>query len=430
MLQWSFMRTKIRNTFLSLKIRNYRLYFIGQAISMSGTWIQTIAQDWLVLQLTHSGTQLGIVSAFQFLPVLIIGPWGGVIADRFSKRKILYFTQSCYSILALILGTLVLTNNVQIYEIYILALILGFVNVVNSPTIQTFIPEMVGRENLQNAVSLNTTEVNLARALGPALAGFLIVFVGIGWCFIINGISYIAVMTAFYLMREKELHLTPIVQKKKGQLIEGLRYVRSNPILFNTILMMAIIGTLSYEFSVILPLIAKYTFHSNAGSYAALVTATGLGAVLGGLFAASRKKISPDMLIISAFGFGVSLTIASFMPTLSLMIVVMFFSGIFSINFISLGNITLQTESKPEMRGRVMALWAVAFLGSTPVGAPIIGWIGQNIGPRYGLALGGIAAIVAALIGKFSIARKNEIHIVSSEEKILENEIEKQISLK
>ena len=424
------MRTKIRNTFLSLKIRNYRLYFIGQAISMSGTWIQTIAQDWLVLQLTHSGTQLGIVSAFQFLPVLIIGPWGGVIADRFSKRKILYFTQSCYSILALILGTLVLTNNVQIYEIYILALILGFVNVVNSPTIQTFIPEMVGRENLQNAVSLNTTEVNLARALGPALAGFLIVFVGIGWCFIINGISYIAVMTAFYLMREKELHLTPIVQKKKGQLIEGLRYVRSNPILFNTILMMAIIGTLSYEFSVILPLIAKYTFHSNAGSYAALVTATGLGAVLGGLFAASRKKISPDMLIISAFGFGVSLTIASFMPTLSLMIVVMFFSGIFSINFISLGNITLQTESKPEMRGRVMALWAVAFLGSTPVGAPIIGWIGQNIGPRYGLALGGIAAIVAALIGKFSIARKNEIHIVSSEEKILENEIEKQISLK
>ncbi len=424
------MMNKIKRTFFSLKIRNYRLYFIGQAISMSGTWIQTIAQDWLVLQLTHSGTQLGIVSAFQFLPVLIIGPWGGVIADRFSKRKILYFTQSIYSILALILGSLVLTNSVQIYEIYILALVLGFVNVVNSPTIQTFIPEMVGRENLQNAVSLNTTEVNLARAAGPALAGFLILFVGIGWCFIINGISYIAVMTAFYMMREKELHLTPIVQKRKGQLIEGLRYVRSNPILFNTILMMAIIGTLSYEFSVILPLIAQYTFYSNAGSYAALVTATGLGAVLGGLFAASRKKISPDMLIISAFGFGVSLTIASFMPTLPLMIIVMFFSGIFSINFISLGNITLQTESKPEMRGRVMALWAVAFLGSTPIGAPIIGWIGQNIGPRYGLALGGMAAIVAAMIGKFSIVRKNEIHIVSSEEKILENEIEKQISLK
>jgi len=400
------MKNKIKNTFLSLKIRNYRLYFIGQAISLSGTWIQIIAQDWLVLQLTHSGTQLGMVSAFQFLPILVLGPWGGIIADRFSKRKVLYITQSIFGILALILGTLVLTHSVQIYMIYILAFILGLVNVVNSPTLQTFVPEMVGKDNLQNAVSLNTTEVNLARAVGPALAGILIVVVGIGWCFVINGISYIAVIIAFYMMRKKELHPTTLVLKKRGQLVEGFRYVRSNPILFNTLLVMAIIGTLSYEFSIILPLITQYTFHGNAGSYASLVTATGVGAVLGGLFSAGRKKVSPKMLVISAMGFGISLTVAAFMPNIFLMILIMFIAGIFSINFISLGNVILQTESKPEMRGRVMALWTVAFLGSTPIGAPIIGWIGEYIGPRYGLAVGGMAAIVAALIGKFSIGKK------------------------
>jgi len=424
------MKTKIKDIFSSLKIRNYRLYFIGQAISLSGTWIQTIAQDWLVLQITHSGTQLGIVSAFQFLPILILGPWGGVIADRFPKRKVLYITQSIFGLLALALGVLVLTHNVQIYFIYILALILGLVNVINNPTLQTFVPEMVGKENLQNAVSLNTTEVNLARAIGPALAGVLIVFVGIGWCFIINAISYIAVIIAFYMMREKELHPSPRSFKKSGQLMEGLRYVRSNPILFYTLLMMAIIGTLSYEFSIILPLIAQYTFSGNAGSYASLVAATGFGAILGGLFAAGRKRVSPKMLVISAMGFGISLTIASMMPSIFLMIAVMFIAGIFSINFISLGNIILQTESKPEMRGRVMALWAVAFLGSTPVGGPIIGWIGEHIGPRYGLAVGGVAAIIAALIGEFSIARKNKIHLVSDKEKMIEEQDEKQVNLK
>jgi MFS family permease len=424
------MKMKIKNTFLSLKIRNYRLYFIGQAISLSGTWIQTIAQDWLVLQITHSGTQLGIVSAFQFLPILILGPWGGVIADRFPKRKVLYITQTLYGILALILGTLVLTHSIQIYMIYILALCLGLVNVINNPTLQTFVPEMVGKENLQNAVSLNVTEVNLARAVGPALAGILIVAVGIGWCFMLNGISYIAVLIAFFMMREKELQHTMRVEKKSGQLMEGLRYVRSNSILLGTLVMMAIIGTLSYEFSIILPLIAQYTFHGNAGSYASLVAATGLGAVVGGLFVAGRKNASQKMLIASALGFGISLTIAAIMPSIFLMILVMFIAGIFSFNFISLGNIILQTESKPEMRGRVMALWSVAFLGSTPIGGPIIGWIGEHIGPRYGLAVGGIAAIVAAIIGELTIARRNKIHIISDEERILENETEKQMSLK
>ncbi len=424
------MKAKIKQTFSSLKIRNYRLYFIGQAISLSGTWMQTIAQDWLVLQLTHSGTQLGIVSAFQFLPILIFGPWGGIIADRFSKRKILYFTQTISGILALLLGALVITNNVQIWMIYIFASILGMVNVINSPTVQTFVPEMVGKEQLQNAVSLNSTEVNLARALGPAMAGVLIVAVGIAWCFIINGLSYIAVLVAFFMMREKELHKTDRVPKKKGQLMEGFRYVRANPILFNTLVMMAIIGTLSYEFSIILPLIAQNTFSGNAGSYASLVSATGLGSVVGGLFAAGRKKVFPKMFVFSALGFGISLTVAALMPSIFLMIIIMFFAGIFSINFISLGNVTLQTESKPEMRGRVMALWTMAFVGSTPIGGPIIGWIGEHIGPRYGLAVGGVAAIVASGIGMITILGKNKVHTISKQEDILEKQTEQAEAVK
>ena len=409
------MTNRIKDTFSSLKIRNYRLYFIGQAISLSGTWMQTIAQDWLVLQLTHSGTQLGIVSAFQFLPILLLGPWGGVIADRFPKRKILYVTQVVSAVLALTLGLLVFFGLVQIWMVYLLALGLGLVNVINSPTVQTFVPEMVGPDQLQNAVSLNSTEVNLARAIGPALAGVLIVAVGIAWCFIFNALSYIAVLIAFYLMREKELHPIKRVPRKSGQLMEGLRYVRSNPILFNTLVMMAIIGTLSYEFSIILPLVAQNTFGGNAGSYAALVTATGIGSVVGGLFAAGRKKMAPRMLVLSALGFGVSLTVAAFMPSLALMVGIMVIAGVFSINFISLGNITLQMESRPEMRGRVMALWTMAFLGSTPIGGPIIGWIGQHVGPRYGLAVGGVAAVVAAIIGMFTLSKKNLSRISSGE---------------
>ena len=418
------MKGRIKTTFASLKIRNYRLYFIGQAISLSGTWMQTIAQDWLVLQITHSGTQLGIVSAFQFLPILILGPWGGVIADRFSKRKILYVTQVVSAILALTLGLLVAFGLVQIWMVYLLALGLGMVNVINSPTVQTFVPEMVGPEHLQNAVSLNSTEVNLARAVGPAIAGALIVLVGIAWCFIFNAISYIAVLIAFYMMREKELHPIKRAPRKSGQLMEGLRYVRSNPVLFNTLIMMAIIGTFSYEFSIILPLVAQTTFGGNAASYALLVTATGVGSVIGGLYAAGRKKISPRMLVISAFGFGVSLTVAALMPTLALAVALMVVAGLFSINFISLGNITLQMESRPEMRGRVMALWTMAFLGSTPIGGPIIGWIGQHIGPRWGLGVGGVAAIIAAGIGVFTIVRRGKDAAVTRSEKVRDEQLE------
>ena len=279
-----------KKTFSSLKIRNYRLYFVGQAISLSGTWMQTIGQSWLVLQLTHSGTALGFVVALQFLPILFLGPWGGLIADRFPKRKILYFTQSISGVLALILGILVITGSVKVWMVYILALLLGLVNVFDNPTRQTFVIEMVDKKKLQNAIALNTFEINVARVVGPALAGALIVSAGLGMCFIINAISYIAVIIALHMMNDKELYRSPLVEKAKGQLMEGFRYVRSNPIILNTLIMMAIIGTLTYEFNVSLPLFAEFTFHGNAGTYAMLTSALGVGSIIGGLFLAGRRK--------------------------------------------------------------------------------------------------------------------------------------------
>ncbi|MDD5489283.1 MAG: MFS transporter [Candidatus Moranbacteria bacterium] len=397
-----------RQTFASLSIKNYRLYFIGQALSLSGTWMQTIAQDWLVLKITGSGTQLGIVSAFQFLPLLFFSPWGGVITDRFDKRKLLFITQTAAGILALILGILVATSLVKIWMVYLLALGLGFVNVIDNPTRQTFVSEMVDRDHLPNAITLNATEINMARAIGPAAAGIIISTLGLALCFFVNAVSYIAVIIILFLMQSSELHKILPVPRAKGQIREGLNYVKSSPFLLGTLLMMAVIGTFSYEFSISLPLMAQFVFHGDAESYAALVTAAGVGSVVGGLFTASRAEVTRKMLIASGFFFGVSLLITTLMPTLHFAMLSLFFAGFFSINFISLGNTMLQLESVPEKRGLVMSLWTMAFLGSTPIGGPIIGWIGEYIGPRWGLGVGGAAAVAAAAFGAIFLLKKDK----------------------
>jgi MFS family permease len=413
-----------KQTFASLKIRNYRLYFIGQAISLVGSWMQIIAQDWLVLKITNSGTQLGIVSAFQFLPVLILGPLGGVIVDRFPKRKILFFTQTASGILALILGVLVITNLVQIWMIYILALCLGLINTVDNPTRNTFAPEMVGKDNLQNAIALTSVMINLARALGPVIAGVIIATLGLGPCFILNAASFLAGLTALFLMKKEELHIEPRLISSKGHLKEGFMYIKSSPILKNTILMMAIVGTFSYEFSVSLPLLAKFAFNGNAATYGFLTASTGFGSIFGGLLAASRKKISPNILVRYALLFGITLIIAAWMPNLIFSMMALFFAGIFSINFISLGNTTLQLESRPEMRGRVMSFWTMAFLGSTPIGGPIIGWIGEHWGVHWPLSIGGFAAVFAAIYGMMAFSKMNQVVTVPEDVKIRDEEIE------
>jgi MFS family permease len=392
-----------QETFSSLHVRNYRLYYIGQIISTSGTFIQSVAQAWLVLKLTNSGPALGLATALQYLPILFLGPYGGVIADRISKRKILYFTQSISGVLALILGILVATSLVKIWMVYILAFCLGMVTVFDNPTRQTFYVELVGQDNLRNAVTLYSTLVNLARIIGPAIAGVLIATVGLAPCFIINGVSYVAVVIMLGMMRANELLITPPVPRAKGQLQEGFKYVFSTPMLGSILLMMAIIGTLTFEFQVSLPLIAQFTFHGDASSYAFLTASMGFGAAIGGIFFASRKGITPYKLVSASLLFGLAVLAAACMPSLLLSGLVMVLVGICSINFSSLGNSILQLESSPQMRGRVMAFWSMAFLGSTTIGGPIVGWFAEAAGARWGLALGGLAALIAAVLGAITL---------------------------
>jgi len=399
----NYLRHFSQETFSSLHIRNYRLYYIGQIISTSGTFMQSVAQAWLVLKLTNSGTALGLTAALQYVPILLLGPYGGVIADRLSKRKILYFTQSISGVLALILGTLVATSLVRDWMVYILAFCLGMVNVFDNPARQTFYIELVGPDNLRNAVTLYSTLVNLARIIGPAIAGALITAVGMAPCFFINGFSYIAVVIMLSMMRSNELLITPPLPRTKGQLREGFKYVVSTPVLGSTLLMMAIIGTLTFEFQVSLPLIAQFTFKGDASSYAFLTASMGFGAAVGGIFFASRKGITPYKLVSASLLFGLAILTASLMPSLLLSGLALVLVGACSINFSSLGNSILQLSSSPQMRGRVMSFWSVAFLGSTTIGGPIVGWFAEAAGARWGLALGGLAALIASALGAVTL---------------------------
>ncbi len=394
-----YIRAHSRETFLSLYVRNYRLYYIGQIISTSGTFMQSVAQAWLVLQLTNSGTALGITSALQYVPILVLGPYGGVIADRFSKQKILYFTQSLSGILALILGVLVWTHLVQVWMVYVLAFALGLVTVFDNPARQTFYVELVGPENLRNAVTLYSTLVNLARIIGPALAAALIAGFGLAPCFILNGLSYGAVVIMLAMMRQEELMVTPPVEVARGQIRQGFQYVLSTPVLWVTLVIMFIIGMLTFEFQVSLPLIAQFTFKGDAGSYALLTACMGFGAAIGGIFFASRKGIRFQSVVSAALMFGLAVLAAAFMPSLWLTALVLILVGVASINFSSLGNSLLQLESTPQMRGRVMSFWSIAFLGSTTIGAPAVGWFAEVAGARWGLALGGLAGLVATALG-------------------------------
>ena len=402
------MSAAISRTFSSLRIRNYRLYFFGQMVSLSGTWMQGVAQAWLVLQLTGSGTALGLVTAFQFLPVLLLGPMGGVVADRFDKRRLLFVTQAIAGSLAGILGLLVVTDLVELWMVYALALALGLVTTVDNPTRQTFVLEMVGADELTNAVTLNSVMVNVARVIGPAVAGVLIATVGIGICFLLNAASYLATLASLAVMRTDLLERTPPQPRKKGQLREGFRYVRATPELLWPLVMMAVVGTLAYEFQVILPLVARFTFEGDAGTYGLMSSTMGAGAVVGGLYTAGKKRHGTTALSLAAMAFGGFILAAAAAPTLAVELVALFLVGATSITFLALGNTTLQLGAAPEMRGRVMALWAVAFLGSTPVGGPIIGGIGEHVGPRWGLVVGGVAAFLAGALTYRVLGRLGE----------------------
>jgi MFS family permease len=389
-------RAAIHQTFSSLRVRNYRLYFTAQLISVSGTWMQTVAQAWLVLHLSGSGVDLGIVVGLQFLPMLLFGPVGGLVADRVNKRHLLYFTQAAGGLLALVLGCLVVSDVVQLWQVYVLATLLGVVNVFDNPARQTFVMEMVGRDDLPNAVSLNTVVMNASRVVGPAIGGVVIVVFGLGVCFFINAVSYVAVLIGLSLMRTRELHPTEQVARAKGQIRDGFRYVWRTPSLRNTLLAIALIGIFAYNFTVTLALLAKVTFHGGAGTYSLLTSCMGIGAVLGGLVAAHRARPTPRLLQVLALVFGALLAAVALAPTLITAAVLIVFMGAASIGFIATANATLQLSADPAMRGRVMALYAMAFLGTTPIGAPLVGAIAQWTSPRIALLTGAVATVIAA----------------------------------
>lgn len=388
-----------QEAFASFGNPNYRRYIRGQSVSMIGTWMQSIGQSWLVLELTGSATALGVVMALQTLPVLLLGPYGGVIADRIDKRRLLILLQASMGVLALVLGVLTITGTVVLWQVYALALLLGVSSCFENPARQAFVLEMVGPDDLRNAVSLNSVLVNVARAVGPAVAGIVITFGGTGLVFLINAVSFVAVVIS--LMRLDITILSPSVPAPRGpgQLREGLSYVRRNPTLLVPLLMMALVGCLTYEFPVVLPIVAQETFGGDASTYGFLTAAMGAGAVLGGLFVAARGRTGLWSLVASSAAFGVAMLGVALSPNLVTALVGMAFVGAASIAFMSTGNTTLQLASEPNMRGRVMALWAVAFLGSTPIGGPIAGVVSQHLGGRAGLALGAVACFVAAAIG-------------------------------
>lgn len=403
------MRLRLRRagrvTFAALAVPNYRRYIAGQSISLIGTWMQMAAQSWLVLTLTGSSTKLGLIVALQTLPVLLLGPYGGVIADRVDKRRLMIALQAAMGVQALILALLTLSGEVRLWEIGALALALGLNNAFENPARQSFMLEMVGQESLRNAVSLNSVLVNVARTIGPAVAGLMIATVGEGWCFLANSVSFVAVIASLTTLDLGAIHPSPPSGHRAGQLREGLRYVKGNVELAMPLIMMALVGTLAYEFQVSLPVMASRGLHAGAAGYGFMTASMGFGAVFGGLYVAARGRTGLPTLTLAAAAFGLVLSAAALAPSLALEMLALALAGAASISFMSTGNSTLQLAAAPSMRGRVMALWFVAFQGSTPIGGPIVGWVMAAAGARAGLGVGAVTCLLVAALGLVTLRR-------------------------
>jgi MFS family permease len=382
----------------SLRHRNYRLFFGGQLVSMAGTWMQTVAQSFLVLDLTHSGTQLGLTTAARFLPIFLFGPAGGLFADRMDKRRVLFVTQSFAGLFAAAFAVLTATHEMRLWTIYLLAVGLGFVNVFDNPARQTFISEMVPPDDLPNAVTLNSVSMNMARVFGAALGGVLAAALGLALCFAVNAVSYLAVVASLAVMSKAELFPARRVARERGQIRQGLRYVRRTPELLIPLVMIAVIGTLAWEFQVSLPLMASKVFGGGAAAYGVMASVMGVGAVVGGLVSAAKSRPRARALAVASVGWGAAILLAAEAPTMPLELAALLFVGYGSITFNSMAKTTLQLAATPTMRGRVMALWALAWLGSTPIGGSLVGWIGQDAGARWSLVVGGLPTLVCGLL--------------------------------
>ena len=397
----------VHRTFHSVShSRNFRLFFVGQIVSVTGTWMQSVAAAWLVLKLTESSVALGIQLALNFGPILLLGAWAGLLADRRDKRLILIGTQTAFALQALALWVLVFAGVAELWMVYALSLFAGIVTAIDNPARQSFYAEMVGNKDLTNAVSLNSAVMTGTRIVGPALAGVLIATVGLAPSFLFNGISYVAVIAALVAMRPDELHREVVPVRGKGQLRAGLAYVRRTPGLLLPLTWMAVIFTFSFNFSVLFPVLATRVFDGDAGTYATMLSVLGLGSLLGALAMARQQEPSPRRLAVAAVAFGATSVLASAAPTFWSELLVLVPMGIVSMVFMITGNSTLQLSSRANMRGRVMALYGMVFLGGTPIGAPIAGWVADRFGPRMGIALGGLIAVVTGLTGLWMLSRR------------------------
>jgi MFS family permease len=371
-----------------------------------GTWMQRFAQSWLVYELTHNATIVGVVVALQALPTLVIGPYCGVLADRFDKRNLLIALHMMMGVLALILGLLTVLDVVQLWEVFALALLLGVGEAAENPPRQVFIFEMVGADQLPNAVGLNSVLNNIARAAGPAIGAVLVATVGLGTCFLVNAASFAGVITSLVMVSRAELYPAPLAARARGQLRAGLAYVRRSPSLWVPLAMMTLVGGLAWEFQTTLPPMATQ-LHGGATAYGLMTAAQGIGAIGGGLLVAAMRRSGVRALVTNAIAFGGSMTLMTFAPNLTTGLVFMVVVGMAATSYSSTGNSTVQLNADPHMRGRVMSLWAVAFQGSTPIGGPLAGFVAHSAGPRAALAMGAAACFGAAGLGAFAIGRRD-----------------------
>ncbi len=393
------LRLATSDTFRSMRSRNFRLFFTGQLISQVGNWLTLVAQTLLVYKLTHSGVALGFLAAAQFGPVLLIGAFAGLVADRSDKRKLLLTIQSLAMLQSFALAAIAFTDRPPVAAIFAIAVFGGIATAFDNPARRSFVVEMVPAADINNAVGLNSALMTGSRVIGPAVAGLLITTVGYGWCFLLDGISYIAVLVGLYKMRPSELRRSPVVARARGQLRDGFRYVQSVPELWIPLAMMAVIGTLAFNFQTVLPIFVNRDMGGSSVSFTWLLSIVSLGSLAGALRTARRTSISVRAVSLNAVGFGAAMALLAVTPNLLAAYIAGVALGVTSISFMTASTSIVQTEADPSMRGRVLALQAIVFLGSTPIGGPIVGFISQEFGARYALALGALGCVAAGAFG-------------------------------
>ena len=389
-----------RGLFRSLHSVNYRLWIAGTFVSNVGTWVQRTAQDWLVLTVLthHSASAVGLVMALQFAPQALLLPWTGYAADHLDQRKLLIATQATMGALALVLGVLTVSGIVQLWHVYVFAFLFGSAAAFDAPVRQVFVAQLVGDTHLANAVALNSSSFNGARMVGPALSGLLIAAVGTGWAFLLNGASFVAVLTSLMLLRVADLHAHPRAQHTRGSFTQGFRYVWARPDLLAVLMMLFLIGTFGLNFPIFISTMAVGVFHANALGYGLLSSFMAVGTLSGALINAGRAQPKFSTLLAGAGFFGIGCTLAAIAPTYWLFAAALVITGVAALIFTNTTNSLMQLSTEPAMRGRVMALRIGIALGGTPIGAPIVGWVADHLGPRWALGLGAAAGFAAALV--------------------------------